>query len=246
MNTTTSPKAAAAATAHLPLPPGDDERVLGFGVMGLPFVSGHYLAFRDFPTSSFSPGYLSVWHRDPGGKWTFYATTPGPQSCSRYFSSATPLAPAVCDIDVSWPTPWSLSISIDGFLDWHLDIETTPATRLMTAIATRLPAALWNSRAVLGILSRTVGPVLGLGKIRLAGTVPNGQGFRMAPKRVWSVAGSTAAVRGEDLGPIGPLPDQACLGDFRLPQRGICMVGLGRFDPFDPIRHRDDRVEPSS
>ena len=61
--------------------------------MGLPFASGHYLAFRDFPASSFSPAYLSVWHRDPGGDWTFYATTPGPQSCSRYFSSATPVRP---------------------------------------------------------------------------------------------------------------------------------------------------------
>jgi hypothetical protein len=246
MNTNTTPKAAATATRHLPLPPGDDERVLGFGVMGLPFVSGHYLAFRDFPASSFSPAYLSVWHRDPDGEWTFYATTPGPQSCSRYFSSATPVDPAVCDIDMSWPTPWSLSISIDELLDWHLDIEATPATRLMTAIGTRLPVAAWNSLPVLAVMSRAVGPILGLGTIRLAGTAPNGQGFRIAPKRVWSVASSTAVVRGEDLGPIGPLPEQARLGDFRLPQRGICVVGHGRFDPFDPIRHRNDRLELSS
>ena len=32
------------------------------------------------------------------------------------------------------------------------------------------------------------------------------------------------------------------LGDFRLPQRGICVVGHGRFDPFDPYRHRNDRL----
>ena len=37
------------------LPSGDDERVVGFGVMGLPFAGGHYLAFRDFPATSFSP-----------------------------------------------------------------------------------------------------------------------------------------------------------------------------------------------
>jgi hypothetical protein len=81
----TTPQAAAAATAHTELPSGDDERVVGFGVMGLPFASGHYLAFRDFPVTSFAPAYLSVWHRTPDGEWTFYATTPGPQSCSRYF-----------------------------------------------------------------------------------------------------------------------------------------------------------------
>ena len=120
--------------------PGDDERVVGFGVMGLPFANGHYLAFRDFPETSFSPAYLSVWHRTPDGVWTFYATTPGPQSCSRYFSSATPIDPVVCDIESRWVTPWSLAISIDGVLDWRVDIKTTPATRLMSVIAGSIPA----------------------------------------------------------------------------------------------------------
>src|SRR6201991_3431075 len=108
----TTPQAAAAATKTMPLPDGDDERVVGSGVMGLPFACGHYLAFRDFPATSFSPAYLSVWHRTPDGVWTFYATTPGPQSCSRYFSSATAIDPVVCDIQSRWVTPWSLAISI--------------------------------------------------------------------------------------------------------------------------------------
>jgi hypothetical protein len=59
------------------LPVGDDERFVGCGVMGFPFASGHYLALRYFPATSFSPGYRSVWHRDPAGVWTFYSTTPG-------------------------------------------------------------------------------------------------------------------------------------------------------------------------
>ena len=52
---TSTPQAAAAATKDLDLPSGDDERVVGFGVMGLLFAGGHYLAFRDFPATSFSP-----------------------------------------------------------------------------------------------------------------------------------------------------------------------------------------------
>ncbi|MCI4674070.1 methyltransferase family protein [Candidatus Mycolicibacterium alkanivorans] len=102
--------------AHFALPFGDDERVVGFGVMGLPFASGHYLAYRDFPATSFSPGYRSVWHRHPDGVWTFYATTPGPLSCARYFSSATPAEPVQCDIEASWPRAWSLAVSIAGVL----------------------------------------------------------------------------------------------------------------------------------
>ena len=64
---------------HPALPTGDDERFVGFGVMGLPFTSGHYLALRQFPATTFAPAYLSVWHRDPAGNWTFYATTPAAQ-----------------------------------------------------------------------------------------------------------------------------------------------------------------------
>src|SRR5262249_43826239 len=55
---------------------GDAERFTGYGVMGLPFAGGHYLAFRCWPHSSIGPGYRAVWHRDPEGTWTFYATEP--------------------------------------------------------------------------------------------------------------------------------------------------------------------------
>lgn len=43
------------------LPPGDEERFAGYGVMGLPFASGHVLAMRRFPSSSIGPAYTSVW-----------------------------------------------------------------------------------------------------------------------------------------------------------------------------------------
>lgn len=240
---TTTPAAAAAATHEIPLPDGDDERVVGFGVMGLPFANGHYLAFRDFPETSFSPAYKSVWHRTPDGVWTFYATTPGPQSCSRYFSSATDVDPVVCDIDSHWPTPWSLMISIASVLDWRVDITATPATRAMTAIGSRMPAAARRSRHLLRAMSPVVGPLLGLGRVQLTGNLPNGQEFRIAPRQVWAVTDSSAVVHGQDLGPVGPHPVQGNLADFRLPQRGICVVAQGLFEAFDVTRHRDaDRL----
>jgi hypothetical protein len=247
MSTYNTPAAAAAASKHLDLPAGDDERVVGFGVMGLPFANGHYLAFRDFPETSFSPAYLSVWHRTPDGVWTFYATTPGPQSCSRYFSSATPVDPVVCEIRSTWVTPWSLLICIEGLLDWRVDFQTTWATRLMSVIGGRMPTAAWTSRRTLKAMGHVVGPLLRVGKMRLTGNLPNGQEFRIAPKRMWAVADSTATLRGEDLGPIGRHPVQGNLADFLLPQRGICVVAQGRFEPFDIARHRDgDRLALSS
>jgi hypothetical protein len=215
--------------------------------MGLPFANGHYLAFRDFPATSFSPAYKSVWHRDPDGVWTFYATTPGPQSCSRYFSSVTAVDPVVCDIESTWITPWSLQISIAGLLDWRVDVKKTAATRLMSVIGGHMPTAAWKSRGTLRLMSRVVGPILGVGKIRLTGNLPNGQEFRIAPKRVWAVADSAATLKGEDLGTVGAHAVQGNLADFQLPQRGICAVAQGRFEPFDIARHRDgDRLDLSS
>ncbi len=238
MTRTLTPGDEATAVVDNPtLPPGDNERVVGFGVMGLPFTSGHYLALRDFTATTFSAGYRSVWHRDPSGRWTFYATTPGQLSCSRYFSSAAAVPPVQCDIDVTWLTPWSLRIRMDTALDWHIDITTSPTTRLMTAIGSRLPEAAWTSRPFLAMMSRAAGPMLGVGQVRLAGTAPNGQEFMIASKKVWAVKDSHAVLRGEDLGAVGPLDKQARLRDFRLPQRGICVVGHSLFDTFDAARH---------
>lgn len=239
MNDQLTPRDAATAIFANPiLPTGADERFVGFGVMGLPFTSGHYLALRHFPATSFSPAYASVWHRDPSCVWTFYATTPGQQSCARYFSSATPNDAVQCDIGVTWMTPWSVLVEIPGLVRWTVEMRTTPATRWMSTIGGLLPESAWTNPATLRMISRMAGPMLGVGDIRLTGAAPNGQRYMIAPKTIWAVTDSHATVGGHDLGPIGPLLRQARLGDFRLPQRGIGVVGSGHFEAFDTDRHR--------
>jgi hypothetical protein len=227
----------AAMLANPMLPPGDDERFVGFGIMGLPFSNGHYLAMRQFPATTFAPPYLSVWHRDPSCNWTFYATTPGQQSCARYFGSATPNDAVQCDIDVSWVSTSSVLIEIPGLLQWTVDLEATAATRLMSAIGGRLSESAWMDPRMLRRMDRVASRMLGVGDVRLTGRAPNGQCYTMAPKQLWVVADSRAVLRGHDLGPGGPLLRQARLGDFRMPQRGIGMVGSGHFETFDPDRH---------
>jgi len=229
--------AATAVLQNPSLPAGDDERFVGFGVMGFLFASGHYLALRQFPATSFTPGYRSVWHRDPDGLWTFYTTTPGPQSCARFFSSATPNDAVQCDIDVAWVTPWSLFVGISGLLEWQIDIRATLSTRLMSKVGERLPDRAWTTPAVLAALGRAAGPTLRAGQVRLSGTAPNGQRFMIAPARVWAVAQSRAVLRDVDLGPVGPLHRQARLASFRPPQRGLFVVGSGHFEKFNAGRH---------
>jgi hypothetical protein len=72
---------------HPQLPPATCERVSGYGVMGLPFRSGHVLGLRRWTASSLGEGYTSIWHRDSAGRWTFYQSAPAEIACTRYFGA---------------------------------------------------------------------------------------------------------------------------------------------------------------
>jgi hypothetical protein len=230
------PRSAGEAADRLP-DRADRERFGGYGVMGLPFAGGHYLALRHFPASSIGPGYDSVWLRDPGGRWTIFSSAPPSSSCPRYFAAAvdeTVSAP----ITVTWPDPFALSVEVPHRLVWDLLLVATPATRAMTVAGRLLPAAAWRNGAVLATMSRIAGPMLGVGRVALTGTAPNGQSFQTNPRMLWAVADSHAHIDGVDAGRPGPLPEQAHLGDFWLPQRGMFAIGEAFFEPFDAQRHR--------
>src|ERR1700759_1496217 len=102
------------------LPAGTGERFTGYGVMGLPFTSGHVLALRRFPASSIGPAYSAVWHRDPGGRWEFWQDPPDDQACSRYFGSAL-AATHRAEIRLDWPSGATLQVTVpDAGLIWGM------------------------------------------------------------------------------------------------------------------------------
>jgi hypothetical protein len=110
------------------LPAGSSERFFGYGVMGLPFASGHILGLRRFPASSIGPGYRSVWHRDPGGRWTFYQDQPAELACTRYFGADVEEV-REGPIEISWTGPRSFELSAgSGELVWTLELASTPVT----------------------------------------------------------------------------------------------------------------------
>lgn len=202
------------------LPPGSAERFAGYALMGIPFSTGHVLAYRRFTASSIGPGYHAVWLRRPDGRWTIYADAPPELSCSRYFGAA--LSDSVfANVTGSWTGPASLAITVPGVLQWRLELKSTPATAALSTVARTMPAAVWRSEKLLGAMGRMMGPLLRSGKMGLAGRVPNGQYFRARPLRVWMVGASAATIDGEDAGNPRPLPVQEHLADFWLPQRGV-------------------------
>lgn len=220
------------AAASLPDSP-DRERLRGYAVTGLPFRSGHVLAMRRFPATSFGRPYTSVWHRNPAGRWVIYQDQPPQFSCPRAFGPAIEAAPVV-PIAIDWTAPDEFAISIDTdeiHLRWHIPLISSSLTRAINAAATVVPTAVRHSQPFLAAVGRATGPLLKAGRVRLAGRVPSEKRFFADLRKIWLVGPSTAAVDGTDLGEPGSLPEQPHLGDFWIPQRGIFAIADAFFEP---------------
>lgn len=210
----------------LDVPAGPFEGVAGYGIMGMSFESGHALGLRRWVASSLASGFTSIWHRDPSGRWTFYESVAPDLGCSRYFGADVDHV-RVGPIELTWQGQRRLRIrtEADGSVDWTVELGGTTMTRLMSTVGSALPMAAWRSAPVLAAMGRIAGLGLGVGKVRFAGRTSNDQHFIANPRRIWYVTGSKAAVEGKDLGAAGPLPEQARIGDFYFPQRGIFAIG---------------------
>ena len=121
------------------LPPGDGERVSGYGVMGLPFASGHALGLRRWTASSVGDRFTSIWHRDPSGRWTFYESTASEVACTRYFGADVERVQEG-PIDLAWEASNRVRVrTADGAVDWHIAIGANTATRMMSAMGSIVP-----------------------------------------------------------------------------------------------------------
>lgn len=200
------------------------ERFTGWGVMGLPFDSGHVLGLRCWATSTVGPPYTSVWHRSPDGRWAFWSTETAEVSCTRYTSAIADEA-RVSRIQVSWSGARLLVEVDEPSLRWELDVRPTALTTALSVAARLVPPR----RALLRAMGPVAGRALGTGPLALVGRMPNGQAYRLVPSAVRRVVSSTAVLDGADLGTPSPLAAQARIGDFRIPQRGIVADGAVDF-----------------
>ena len=216
---------------------GSDERFNGYGIMGLPFRSGHVLALRRFVASSVGPGYTALWHRAPSGAWTFYADVAPGQSCARYFGSQVARA-VQTPITIHWSEPDRFQFAVPAEkLACEALLRSSAAAGLMNLMGGLLPDAAWRDPSVMGAMAPLAGALLGVGRVGLQGRAPNGQRFVANPRRLWMISQARAANALEEFGPIGPVEPQARLGDFWVPQRGVFALGRAFFEPFDAARH---------
>jgi hypothetical protein len=205
--------------------PDAAEHFSGYALLGQPFSSGYYLAFRHFRRSSIGPGYHALWMRTPSGSWTVYADADPERSCARYIGAAIDNAIRTT-VRIQWDGPSSATITVPDRIRWHLELGRSVPTRLLTAMALRMPQSLWHQNSVLRPMGTMAGTMLAAGRMSVCGIVPNGQTFQAQPRRLWPVIQTTAVVDGHDVGQPAPLPEQERLGGFWLPQRGMFAADL--------------------
>jgi hypothetical protein len=124
----------------------------------------------------------------------------------------------------------SFTVFVGTAIRWHVTLGTSLATRLLNTFAGVIPEHAWKRPAVLLLMGVAARATLRTGRLNLTGLTPNGYRFVAAPRRLWPIASSHAVVDGVSLGPVGPLVNQASLGDFLLPQTGLFAVGGSRFE----------------
>lgn len=209
------------------------EYVKGWGVFGLPFDSGHVLALRVFPENDFSP-YRTLWHRDPEGRWAIYVDGQSVDTaCPRYYGQACAHV-GYAGIQLEWTGPASLRVTMDEpALEWTLTARHSPVLRLLNTVSPRLPLSTWRSPRLVQAREAMARRVLGLGEIRMSGTMPSGHAGILMPQRMYFIDETHAVLDGVDLGLATRVSPNPQIGQVPLPARGVLAIGQGAWEILD-------------
>lgn len=217
------------------------EYVRGWGVFGLPFGSGHVLALRVFPESDFGP-YRTVWHRDPAGRWSIHVDGPRlDTACPRYHGPACHYT-GYARIGLAWQGPATLHVSMDSpALEWTLTATSTWLLDVLNTISAAMPLATWRRPSLVRARER-LASALGLGQLRLTGTMPSGHTGTLMPARMYYIDDSHATLDGADLGHPARLQANPTIGEVTLPARGILATGQAMWRILDPAEYERTRT----
>ncbi len=197
----------------------------GYGVMALPFTSGHVLALREFPENDFAP-YRTVWHRTPDHSWSIYVDGPSHDTaCPRYYGRAVAHVQSA-HITLSWIGAHRLRIEMDQpALVWEIVMKTSPLINAMNAISVSLPERIWRAPVVMRTIEKLGDLLFDAGTINLSGRFPNGHAGILMPRRMFPITSSTATLNGASLGQPTRSKENPMIGKVSLPARPIFAMG---------------------
>jgi hypothetical protein len=168
------------------------EHFRGYGVMSLPFSSGHLLGLRVFPENDFAP-YHSVWHRSPAGDWSIYNDGPSLQTtCPRWWGPALRHA-ELKSIDLMWTGPNRLRVEMENpsFL-WEMNLSAPLLLRILNNMSAAMPLWTWKSAPLLRIREWMARNMPGMGDLHFSFMTPSGQPAIILPEEIFFIKSSKA------------------------------------------------------
>jgi hypothetical protein len=191
---------------------------VGYGVLSLPFDSGHLLGLRAFPQNDFAP-FVSLWHRPPGAGWAIYVDGPSlDTACPRYWGPATERT-ALADIELEWTGPCELHVRMDEpRLEWRMQLGASPVLRALNAVESVLPLWTWRLAALRGVREWIARHYLGYGDIDLAFATASGHETVLLARENYRIEEATARLEGESLGAPTTLQEPPTIGGVALPR----------------------------
>lgn len=201
------------------------EHYRGYGVMMLPYSSGHLLGLRVFPQNDFAP-YRSVWHCTPEGEWSIYNDGPSLQTtCPRWWGPALRHA-ELSDIELNWAGPNELQVKMkEPSLEWTMEMAAPPLLKRANAINAGIPLRAWKLRPFIRLQEWLARQVLDMGNVRFSFVTPSGKEAVVIPQKIFLIRSSRAVWRGHDLGSPARLPETPHIGEVPLPKDPVFMIG---------------------
>ena len=231
----------------LPSPWPGYEHFYGYGVMILPWSSGHLLGLRVFPENDFAP-YCSVWHRPPGEGWHIHNDGPSLRTtCPRWWGPALQEA-TLTSIDLTWTGPNRLRVELEEpDLEWTMEMSAPWTLHRLNAASAALPLPVWKMSPALHLGEWMAKRWLDLGDLRFSFETPSGQSAAIIPQEIFFIRSSEARLQGKDLGQPVRLPENPEIGSVALPKRPVFMIGHAFARILDAEEYRQMRraVAPS-
>lgn len=222
------------------------EHFRGYGVMMLPFSSGHLLGLRVFPENDFAP-YRSVWHRSPDGGWSIYNDGPSLRTtCPRWWGPALRNA-ELAAVDLTWTGQNELRVKMEKpRLEWTMMMGASRLLRKINAVSAALPLWTWKYTPFVRLREWMADQMLGMGKLRFSFVTPSGQPAVVMPEEIFFIRSSEAMLRGRDLGRPVRLPENPQIGGVPLPKDPVFMIGQAYAEIKDTKEYRQTREKVRS
>lgn len=214
------------------------EHARGYGVMVLPFSTGHLLGLRVFPDNTFAP-YRSVWHRTPDGAWSIYNDGHSlDTTCPRWWEPALEYA-GLTGIELVWTGPNDLRVTMeDPELEWSMSISASAPVRALNRLNAAQPRWLWRTESFRSTEATMAKHLFGMGDLQFSFETPTGMQAAVMPEQVFFISASEARFKGEDLGHPVRLKENPTIGEILLPKRPTFFTGAAYARIDDPEEFR--------